>query len=212
MAGQEEQLLIAFQSIKLPEEDVSWLWRLVVDAAAEQLPDEISIEGPVAPWEDVPVEVEPALQHLLAGIPLDRRPRRWQWRKISPGAFDQAKLAGPWVVGLNLYRSGLEVAGISDYGMDIVVTVPESRWGSLAAVIKRDIGVLPPHDITPLAGEYSNGPEDAWTWDNIIKKLSEQARDNRFLRLIRKVLDACPLVSSGIGDGASDGKESRNPS
>lgn len=44
MTGQEEQLLIEFSSARLPRQDLSLLWGLVVDAAAEQLADEISIE------------------------------------------------------------------------------------------------------------------------------------------------------------------------
>ena len=89
------------------------LWGLVVDAAAEQLADEISIEGP-AEGPDVPMVVGQAQQHLLAGTPLRRRPRRWRWRKISPDDHDRVTLVGPWVIGLNLYRSGSNIAGICD--------------------------------------------------------------------------------------------------
>ncbi len=62
-------------------------------------------------------------------------------------------LVGPWVIGLNLYRSGSNIAGICDYGMSLGVTLPASRWPRLAAAIERDLGGLPPHDIAQLAGE-----------------------------------------------------------
>lgn len=150
VTGPDERLLIYFRSAKLAAEDVSLLWGLVVDAAAEQRPDELSIEGP-ATGPDVPPEVGRAQRHLLAGEPLNRRPRRWQWRTIGPGALDEVKLVGPRVIGLNLYRPGSEIAGISDYGMATVVSLPESQWTSLAAAIECALGGLPPHDITPLA-------------------------------------------------------------
>ncbi len=82
-------MLIEFSSAKLPRQDLSLLWGLVVDAAAEQLADEISIEGP-AEGPDVPMDVGQAQQHLLAGTPLKRRPRRWRWRRISPDDHDIA--------------------------------------------------------------------------------------------------------------------------
>lgn len=74
MTGQEEQLLIEFSSARLPRQDLSLLWGLVVDAAAEQPADEISIEGP-AEGPDVPMDAGQARQHLLAGTPLKRRSR-----------------------------------------------------------------------------------------------------------------------------------------
>jgi hypothetical protein len=154
MTPRENRLVISLDPTTLPDETSKDLWGLVVDAAMEQRADEISLEG-LASGPGIPPEVEEAQQRLLAGPTVQRRPnrrfqRRWQWRKLSQEGFEWAKMLGPWAVGLNLYRTGSQLAGISDYGTSINLIAPGDLWKKLAARIERELGSLPSHDIVPL--------------------------------------------------------------
>src|SRR5437016_4699554 len=124
MAG--DRLLIEFDLTGLGETILTRLWGLVVDAAVDQLADEVSIEGLISA-ADVPPEVDEAQRRLLAGEPVDRRPKRWHWRRPNADVLASIKALGPWVLGLNLYRDGSSIAGVSAHHDSVNLITSETQ-------------------------------------------------------------------------------------